>query len=252
MRLAVVVLSAVAAAFCLPAAAAPAARETGVSFPAAGGAGPLLAGMLALPSGGVAAPAVVICHPHPRGGGSMDVPIVKELRDAFVKAGFVTLRFDFRGVGSSGGTFTGGGAEVDDALGALAFLRRRSGVDPARVALVGYSFGAAVALEAAVRDGAVPACACLALPVRAEVDPATGAAIGRIAFPTVFVAGTEDPVCRLDALAAAVRAHGAGRFCRIEPVPGADHVFAGVGQRGIALKRIVRFVSEAVARPAVR
>ena len=219
--------------------------EREIAFPATGGVGPVLEGMLAIPAGGTPAPGAVICHPDPRAGGSMENPIIKDLRAGFARAGFATLRFNFRGVGKSAGAFTDGKTEVDDVLGALAFLRRQAGVDPGRVSVVGYSFGAAMALRAAIRDGTVPACACLGFPTRAADDVASDASFRGIGFPTILVAGTEDMVCRLDALAGIVRTSGAQRWCRIEPIPGADHVLAGVGQRGIAVKRIVRFIRQA-------
>jgi alpha/beta superfamily hydrolase len=103
-----------------------AAALSGLVFAAtfAGAPGIALQGMLAVPGGNGAAPGVVICHPNPLAGGTMDNEIVKDVRGAVSAAGCATLRFNFRGVGRSTGTFAAGTGEVNDVLGALEFLRR--------------------------------------------------------------------------------------------------------------------------------
>lgn len=98
--------------------------EGPVMFASAGAPGIALQGMLAVPGGNGAAPGVVICHPNPLAGGTMDNEIVKDVRGAVSAAGCATLRFNFRGVGRSTGTFAAGTGEVNDVLGALEFLRR--------------------------------------------------------------------------------------------------------------------------------
>jgi alpha/beta superfamily hydrolase len=226
---------------------APGSAERAVAFLAQGVDTVTLEGLLQIP-GGKPGPAVVICHPNPMAGGNMDNSIVEDLQAAFAKAGFATLRFNFRGVGRSRGAFDSGFGEVSDCLGALEFLRRQPGVDPARVSVVGYSFGAMVGLQACVRDGKTPACVCLGFPARGEGDVARCVFFKGIVFPTLFVGGTEDAVCKLGVLDDIVRSYGVGKLCRIEPIQGADHLLSGVGQRGIAIKRIVKFVSAAPAR----
>jgi alpha/beta superfamily hydrolase len=232
----------------VPAAVAAAPSEQPVWFPSLNSAGVVLEGMLAVPSGGAAVAGVVICHPNPLAGGTMSNEIVKDLQAAFSRGGLATLRYNFRGVGRSTGSFGAGTDEVNDVLGALEFLRRQGGVDPARVSVVGYSFGAKVGLEAAVRDGKVVAVACVGFPARGQDDVAGSAYFKGITFPTVFVAGTEDTVCRLGVLEDIVRTYGVETRCRLEPIEGADHFLREVGQRGIAVKRIVRFVTGRAAR----
>jgi alpha/beta superfamily hydrolase len=93
----------------------------------------------------------VVCHPHPLYGGTMQNKVVHTLARAMQQLGAPTLRFNFRGVGSSAGTHDGGAGEIDDAVAAAQWARRRWGCD--QLWLAGFSFGAAVALQAAPRLG---------------------------------------------------------------------------------------------------
>ena len=94
---------------------------------------------------GVKAGGVVITHPHPLYGGSMDNNVVWTAAKAFEARGRATLRFNFRGVGESGGTYGQGLKEVEDLAAALDFLKART---PGPHLVVGYSFGAFVAAHA--------------------------------------------------------------------------------------------------------
>ncbi len=88
---------------------------------------------------------VVLTHPHPLYGGDRFNPVVDALFHALPDAGFTTIRFDFRGVNNSGGTHDDGDSERLDVIAALELLDL---VDPdSPVWLVGYSFGAVVALN---------------------------------------------------------------------------------------------------------
>ncbi|MCX5813286.1 MAG: dienelactone hydrolase family protein [Proteobacteria bacterium] len=91
---------------------------------------------------------VVICHPHPLYGGSMQNNVVDAIDNGFFGKGFTTLRFNFRGVGMSGGVYDKGEGEVKDVIASLAFLKENINED-ACVVLAGYSFGAWVASRAA-------------------------------------------------------------------------------------------------------
>ena len=101
---------------------------------------------------------VVVCHPHPQHGGTMDNKVVQTLARAFVQLGWRSVRFNFRGVGGSAGAWDDGVGEVDDALAVIKAFRAPLG-DPAHAfMLAGFSFGGFVAAEAASRlpDGAKP------------------------------------------------------------------------------------------------
>ena len=73
---------------------------------------------------------VVICHPHPLYGGDMDNPVVVRVQEVCAGLGVATLRFNFRGVGGSGGAHAGGIGEQDDTRAALEALRRATGGAP--------------------------------------------------------------------------------------------------------------------------
>ncbi len=84
------------------------------------------------------APAVVISHPHPLYGGNMRNDVVTAIESAFQEKGYATLRFNFRGVGNSGGKFSDGKGEQQDVLAAIRYLKA---IGAKSIELAGYSFG---------------------------------------------------------------------------------------------------------------
>lgn len=97
---------------------------------------------------GVASPSyAIVCHPHPLMGGTMDNKVVTTVGRGLRESGIPTLRFNFRGVGASGGTFDEGIGETADADAVAAFGARRW---PGRsLVIAGFSFGGYVALRLA-------------------------------------------------------------------------------------------------------
>jgi alpha/beta superfamily hydrolase len=122
-----------------------AVTSTAIEIP--GNAGPLQG---ALDEAGREAAAVaVICHPHPLQLGTMQNKVVTTLARTFANLGAVAVRFNFRGVGASAGSYADGEGERDDVLAVVDWSRTRwPGL---RVYLGGFSFGAAMALGAAAR-----------------------------------------------------------------------------------------------------
>ncbi|HUQ51785.1 MAG TPA: alpha/beta fold hydrolase [Gammaproteobacteria bacterium] len=113
-------------------------------------AGP--AGVLEAALDSSARPAVataVVCHPHPLQDGTMRNKVVTTLSRAFTRLGADTVRFNFRGVGASAGSYADGIGERDDALAVVAWCRARW--PQRRVYLGGFSFGGAVAAAIAAR-----------------------------------------------------------------------------------------------------
>lgn len=91
----------------------------------------------------------LICHPHPLFAGTMQNKVVATLQRAARDAGYATLRFNFRGVGQSAGSYAEGRGEVDDALAAARWLAEQHPGLP--LTLMGFSFGSCVAGNAAER-----------------------------------------------------------------------------------------------------
>lgn len=161
---------------------------------------------------------VVVAHPHPLYGGTMDNNVVWTVRQAFGARGASTLRFNFRGVGGSTGTYGQGEGEIDDLRAALDYLHQHA---TAPYLVVGYSFGAAVAAQAFLRGlkGATallisPPIALMKLDFLVQVPGLEG-----------IVVGEWDDYCPLAALYGLM----AGRAVPvpIAVVPQADHFFGG-------------------------
>lgn len=101
------------------------------------------------PSAGPAVATAVICHPHPLVQGTMSNKVVTTLARAFARLGADAVRFNFRGVGSSAGSYADGAGEREDALAVIAWCRARW--PGRRLYLGGFSFGAAIAAAIAAR-----------------------------------------------------------------------------------------------------
>jgi hypothetical protein len=177
--------------------------------------------------------AVVVCHPHPEYGGTMEDAMVTGVAGSLHTAGVATLRFNFRGVGGSEGQHGGGVAEVDDVRAALDWLAERT--PGARLSLAGYSFGAAMVLRAGAVDPRPERLIAIALPA-AMLDVAFLADCRK---PTLFIHGDRDqfsPAAQFEALLARCPAE-----TQVVRIAGADHfLYAYAGRVG---ESVVRFVT---------
>lgn len=123
-------------------------RPAPVSIPSRGGT---LEAMFSLPACPPRAAALIL-HPHPLYQGTMDNKVVTTLARSADRLGAASLRFNFRGVGRSSGSYDGGRGEKDDARDAARWLRNRLPDPP--FWLMGFSFGAALAVDLAEELGA--------------------------------------------------------------------------------------------------
>src|SRR5436305_1329350 len=89
--------------------------------------------------------AALVCHPHPRHGGTMHNKVVYRIARGLRKTGRVVLRFNYRGVNLSQGVYDHGEGELEDARTALSWLRERYPLLP--YSLAGFSFGSRIALR---------------------------------------------------------------------------------------------------------
>lgn len=164
---------------------------------------------------------MVLCHPHPRMGGTMDAPLLLALRDALTGRGWAIVRFNFRGVGASEGSPSTGEQETADAGGAVDFLRRRVGDLP--MAIAGWSFGAAVALRVAAVEPDIAACVAIAPAVRPKPGITAGLPADlTVQCPVLVICGANDAVSSPQDCKSFAAGLSDGRYVE---VPGANHFF---------------------------
>ncbi len=96
------------------------------------------------------APIALILHAHPRAGGSMQDRVTVQLYQIFTRFGFATLRFNFRGVGKSQGSFDSGIGELSDAASALDWVQSIH-PEASQTWIAGYSFGALIGMQLLMR-----------------------------------------------------------------------------------------------------
>jgi len=108
--------------------------------------------------------AAIVCHPHPQFGGTMENKVVARASRYISEAGIEAIRFNFRGVSQSEGSFDSGRGERDDLRAVIDYV---AGISPeASLAVVGFSFGAWVGLDVGEKHPAIRALVGLAPPVR--------------------------------------------------------------------------------------
>ncbi len=198
---------------------------------------------LAMPGAPIAG--VALCHPHPLYGGDMDNPVVVRAAEVCREGGLATLRFNFRGVGKSGGIHGEGEGEQEDVLGALTLLGKVLG--PAvSLGVIGYSFGAWVGSRVGCAHDRVSAVVAIAPPVTAY----DFRFLRECRKPLLLLAGSRDPYCpraEFETLAAALPS------ARSSLIEGADHFFFGkLYPLGEAVAAWARAFSEAGAGKAGR
>jgi alpha/beta superfamily hydrolase len=125
----------------------------------------LLEGILHTPPAAGAFPAVIVCHPHPLYGGTMDSNVVCAVTERLTQESFVSLRFNFRGVGESQGEFGQGIGEQADVQAAISFVSTLREVALERIGLAGYSAGAGFALPIGSHDARIKALAAVSPPL---------------------------------------------------------------------------------------
>ncbi len=140
--------------------------------------------------------AVVFAHPLPTDGGTMHTKAVFQGAKGLVRIGCAVLRFNFRGVGDTPGTFDGGRGERDDFRAALDWMSERYPGTPLWAA--GFSFGSWVALETGATDPRVSVLIGIAPPVTR--DGYTFEHTLASAKPKFFVQGDLDELCPMQAM----------------------------------------------------
>ncbi|MEE8414223.1 MAG: alpha/beta fold hydrolase, partial [Dehalococcoidales bacterium] len=176
---------------------------------------------------------VIICHPYPPRGGNMLNSVVTAIYQALPEHGVAAFRFNFRGVGTSEGSFGEGKAEQEDVRAAIDFILSSPGVESEKLGLAGYSFGAMVALRVAVRDERVSRLALVSAPL-SEINWEQLKVYDK---PRLVIIGDADQMIPLEEFRQHIRDIPDPEQYQI--VPGADHFWAGL-EETVALQ-VTRF-----------
>ena len=200
----------------------------------------ILEGLSTVPESNGPFPGVVVCHPHPLYGGEMNNNVVIPICQALAQASIASLRFNFRGVGSSQGKFADGIGEREDIVAAISYLSTLETVDKERIGLCGYSFGGGVSLEVAPADERVKALALISPAISTYVP------LKQYTKPKLIVCGGADQfvsIISLQRLAEELPPPN-----DFELVSGADHFWGGYEDKVAA--RIAAFFVNALNLPA--
>lgn len=197
-------------------------KKTGVSFSSGG---LVLEGILAIPEGAGPFPAVIVCHPHPLYGGSMDNNVVCNISETLTQASLASFKFNFRGVGGSQGEFGQGIGEREDVEAAISFVSTVKEVDSKRIGLAGYSAGAGFAFPVGFNDDRIRALAAVSPPLPMfDFD-----FLKNCPKPKLLISGSRDDLISINQFL---------EFCQNLPEPkecegieGADHFWWGYESR---------------------
>lgn len=164
--------------------------------------------------------AAIVLHPHPLHGGTMHNKVVFRAARALHKAGYETLRFNFRGVGYSTGTFDDGAGEAEDARIALDYLLSKH-PEARDVMVAGFSFGSAIGLRVGCADPRVTKLLAIGAPARMH-DRAVLLACHK---PKLFIHGTNDKIAPLAPIETLINSLPPETNCRLVKIEGAGHFF---------------------------
>jgi len=170
------------------------------------------------------APIALLLHPHPEHGGTMNNKIVYALYQAFARRGFAALRFNFRGVGRSQGSFDRGEGELSDAAAALDWLQANN-PNASACWVGGFSFGAWIGMQLLMRRPEIDGFISIAPPANMydfsflAPCPSSG----------LVVHGARDDVVPPDSVSKLVTKLAHQRDINVDQrlVPGANHYFHG-------------------------
>ena len=175
--------------------------------------------LLEEPDDGAPREAALVCHPHPRHGGTMHNKVVYRIARGLRSTGAVVLRFNYRGVNLSEGEYAHGEGELADARAALAHLRGRYPALP--FTLAGFSFGSRVVLRLGCEGAGARRVIAVGFPTvykdRSYLENCT--------MPRIFIQSTRDqygPISELEPLVASLPDPK-----KLILVDAADHFFAG-------------------------
>ena len=168
------------------------------------------------------APAALILHPHPLHGGTMNNKVVYHTFHTFVKNNFSVLRFNFRGVGKSLGSFDQGNGELIDTTTAMDWLQSKN-PEASSYWVIGFSFGAWIAMQLLMRRPEIDSFITIAPPTTSYdfnfLSPCPA--------PGLIIQGTEDDISKEEDTYALYEKLSKQRNNEIEyvAIDGANHFF---------------------------
>lgn len=171
------------------------------------------------------APVVLVLHPHPLYGGTMNNKIVYRLFHIFAQNGFSVLRFNFRGVGKSQGKYDNGIGELTDAATALDWLQAQN-PDAPTCWIAGFSFGAWISLQLLMRRPEIEGFVAVSPPANlydfSFLSPCPAAGL--------ITQGDKDDVVSEESVNKLATRLGGPQGTRVDYriVPGADHYYRGI------------------------
>jgi uncharacterized protein len=187
------------------------------SFTVQGGAGAIEA-LRDLPTDGAVRGTAVIAHPHPLFGGTMQNKVVQTLARAFVQCGWQAVRFNFRGVGGSAGTYDEGQGEAADMLAVIAQVAPEG-----PLALAGFSFGAYVTSHVAQAVSAQRSLDKLVLVGTAASRFTVAPVAPELRERTLVIHGEQDDTVALSSVMDWARP----QTLPVTVIPGVEHFFHG-------------------------
>jgi uncharacterized protein len=179
----------------------------------------VLEGLLEEPDDVAPREVCILCHPHPAHGGTMHNKVVYRMAKGLRRSGSVVLRFNFRGVGRSAGTYDNAVGELEDARAALTWLRTRYSDLP--YSLAGFSFGSRIIMRLGCAIGGAQRLVVAGFPTWREDNTY----LSLCTIPKLFIQSTIDefgPRPELEALFETVAEPKQLIF-----IEAGDHFFAG-------------------------
>lgn len=165
-----------------------------------------------------AAGTIVLCHPHPQHGGTMRHPLLEAIASHASASGLDALRFNFRGIGSSGGTWDRGDGERADVAAAVAWTEIHR---PPVAGIAGWSFGAAMALVWQAETGSTIPYVGIAPPTDSVLTPKLPVLDQLAPAERLFIVGNRDQFVDADEL----EEYATGIDASIIRYETADHFF---------------------------
>jgi alpha/beta superfamily hydrolase len=181
-------------------------------------------------------PAVVVCHPYPPGGGNMQNSVVVAICEALFEQSIAAFRFNFRGVGGSEGSFGEGVGEREDVRAALDYVFSSPQIDAGRVGLAGYSFGAMMSLQVALRDERVGMLALSSAPLREN----NWKQLEEYGKPKLYLIGDKDQMLSIEQFRQ--QTAGVAHPEQYQVIEGADHFMGGYEEE--LARRVAQFFAD--------